>query len=138
MLEDNLKKWASTCGLNSEDIIQQLAHAQPLSPRQLIKKSSPADEDVTDDEEVTFKKGSPSSQRPRALISDDQVVTLKAYYGLNSKPRREELIKISEEIGKKRYFLRIGKWGSIHSRLEWLYKSCTTIKRTTNYAKLFC
>ena len=47
---------------------------------------------------MSSKKG--SLQRPRALISDDQVATLKAYYGLNSKPRREELIKISEEIGE--------------------------------------
>ena len=98
LLEDNLKKWASTCGLSSEDILQQLANARPLSPRQLIRKS---DEDVvtTDDEMPTSKAAKGSSQRPRALISDEQVVTLKAYYGLNPKPRREELIKISEEIG---------------------------------------
>ena len=98
LLEDNLKKWASTCGLSSEDILQQLANSRPLSPRQLIKKS---EEDVvtTDDEMSTSKASKGSSQRPRALISDEQVVTLKAYYSLNPKPRREELIKISEEIG---------------------------------------
>ena len=73
-----------------------MAHAQPLSPGQLIKKSDDVTDDITDDE-MSSKKG--SLQRPRALISDDQVATLKAYYGLNSKPRREELIKISEEIG---------------------------------------
>ena len=97
LLEDNLKKWASTCGLSSEDILQQLAHSQPLSPGQLLKKSDDVTDDITDDE-MSSKKG--SLQRPRALISDDQVATLKAYYGLNSKPRREELIKISEEIGE--------------------------------------
>ena len=98
LLEDNLKKWASTCGLSSEDILQQLANSRPLSPGQLIKKS---EEDVvtTDDEMSTLKAAKSSSQRPRALISDEQVVTLKAYYSLNPKPRREELIKISEEIG---------------------------------------
>ena len=40
-----------------------------------------------------------SSSRPRALISDDQVATLKACYSINPKPRREEILKISEQIG---------------------------------------
>ena len=105
LLEDNLKKWASTCGLSSEDILQQLAQARPLSPGQLMKTS---EEDVginTDDEmtPASKKEANSSSQRPRALISDDQVATLKAYYAINSKPRREELIKISDEIGKWKF-----------------------------------
>ena len=97
LLEDNLKKWASTCGLSSEDILQQLAQARPLSPGQLMKRS---DEDANNTDDETASKKGASSQRPRALISDDQVATLKAYYAINSKPRREELIKISDEIGK--------------------------------------
>ena len=113
LLEDNLKKWASTCGLSTHEILQQLAQAQPLSPGQLMPNNDLDDEDMMElmsDEEVPLKKAnaaasaasnssSSSSSRPRALISDDQVTTLKAYYSINAKPRREELLKISEEIG---------------------------------------
>lgn len=111
LLEDNLKKWASTCGLSTDEILQQLAQAQPLSPAQLLhpKNHQDMDEDMmdlmSDDEVPSMKKASASSSlasnssRPRALISDDQVATLKAYYSINAKPRREELLKLCEEIG---------------------------------------
>ena len=104
LLEDNLKKWASTCGLSTNEILQQLANAQPLSPGQL-KEENDLDTSIGSSSEATLtafeaaavdgKKGS----RPRAMISDEQVATLKAYYAVNPKPRREDLIKISEEIG---------------------------------------
>ena len=109
LLEDNLKKWASTCGLSTDEILQQLAQAQPLSPAQLLhpKNHQDMDEDFMSDDEAlpSMKKASASSSmasnssRPRALISDDQVATLKAYYSINAKPRREELLKLCEEIG---------------------------------------
>ena len=109
LLEDNLKKWASTCGLSTDEILQQLAQAQPLSPAQLLhpKNHQDMDEDFMSDDEAlpSMKKASASasmasnSARPRALISDDQVATLKAYYSINAKPRREELLKLCEEIG---------------------------------------
>ena len=107
LLEDNLKKWASTCGLSTDEILQQLAQAQPLSPAQLLhpKNHQDMDEDFMSDDEAlpSMKKASSSlasnSSRPRALISDDQVATLKAYYSINAKPRREELLKLCEEIG---------------------------------------
>ena len=61
---------------------------------------------MSDDEITPMKKAgaiasatSSSASRPRALISDEQVATLKAYYSINAKPRREELLRISEEIG---------------------------------------
>ena len=103
LLEDNLKKWASKCGLSTNEILQQLAHAQPLSPGQLMVK----DEEPMSSEEDAVSIGGPikrsnstSSSRPRAMISDDQVAILKAYYSINPKPRREDLLKISEDIGQ--------------------------------------
>lgn len=96
LLEDNLKKWASTCGLSTNDILQQLAQAQPLSPGQLMVKTEEETEDEENEDSEASKK---ASGRPRALISDEQVATLKAYYAINPKPRREDLVKISEEIG---------------------------------------
>ena len=99
LLEDNLKKWASTCGLSTNEILQQLANAQPLSPGQL-KEENDLDTSVGSSSEATFEADSKkASGRPRAMISDEQVATLKAYYGVNPKPRREDLINISEEIG---------------------------------------
>ncbi len=63
-------------------------------------------EDLTtepeDDEDMEDLESDLSKQkivRPRALISDEQVATLKAYYALNPKPRREDLTQISDEIG---------------------------------------
>ena len=81
-----------------------------MSPAQLLPKTELMDEDMMDamsDDEITpMKKAgaiasatSSSASRPRALISDEQVATLKAYYSINAKPRREELLRISEEIG---------------------------------------
>lgn len=100
LLEDNLKKWASNCGLSADEVLQQLAHAQPLSPGQLMIKVDPDAANTTDDEASSFTNHvKSSSSRPRALISDEQVASLKAYYSINPKPRREELLKISEEIG---------------------------------------
>lgn len=96
LLEDNLKKWASNCGLSTKDILQQLAAAQPLSPAQLMVKTEDDEQSLADDEEL---QSNDKKTRPRALISDDQVAILKAYYAINSKPRREDLLKISEEIG---------------------------------------
>ena len=92
ILEANLKKWASTCGLSSNEILEKLAHAQPLSPGQL-------EIDESENEALEVIEAKKAGGRPRAMISDDQVSILKAYYSLNSKPRREDLIKISEEIG---------------------------------------
>jgi hypothetical protein len=101
LLEDNLKKWAASSGLSADDILEQFAQSQPLSPGSLLRNH---DDDYTTDEETASspsKKSASSSSasRARAMISDDQVVTLKTYYGINSKPRREELLKISDEIG---------------------------------------
>ena len=103
LLEDNLKKWASTCGLSTNEILQQLANSQPLSPGQL-KEENDLDTSIGSSSEVTLPTFEADSKkasggRPRAMISDEQVATLKAYYGVNPKPRREDLINISEEIG---------------------------------------
>ena len=129
LLEDNLKKWGKEL-LSGNAILQQLAHAQPLSPGQIFSNNSHvgvdsygASEDEEDDEEG-FKNepGNPyqnisssptknqksrplngslgaASSRVRTLISDEQVMVLKGHYNNNSKPKREELQMIADEIG---------------------------------------
>ena len=130
LLEDNLKKWGKEVLLSGNAILEQLAHAQPLSPGQIFSSNSHVGCDsygVSDDEEEDedgFKNehglsyssmsSSPiknqknlklngnvgsSSSRVRTLISDEQVMVLKGHYNNNSKPKREELQLIADEIG---------------------------------------
>ena len=145
LLEDNLRKWGKDL-LSGSAILEQLAHAQPLSPGQIFSSNNDSSrcgndevygsEDEEDDEElVNYEQGgskfssavsSPyssfstafknqksrpignnvsnssasSSSRVRTLISDEQVMVLKGHYNNNSKPKREELQLIADEIGK--------------------------------------
>ena len=121
LLEDNLKKWGKEL-LSGNAILQQLAHAQPLSPGQIFSNNSQvggdlygASEDEDDDEDgIKSMSSSPmknqknrslngnsgaASSRVRTLISDEQVMVLKGHYNNNSKPKREELQMIADEIG---------------------------------------
>ena len=62
-------------------------------------ESEDDDDDDVDGEEPVSKPDTTGSSRVRTMISDDQAAVLKARYSENPKPRREELVKISAEIG---------------------------------------
>ena len=119
LLEDNLKKWGKEF-LSGSRILEQLAHAQPLPPAQIFSSNNRfavegyGSEDEEDEDKhiensdknlstpfnIKGKNNGPvSSSRVRTLISDEQVMVLKGYYNNNSKPKREELQMIADEIG---------------------------------------
>ena len=127
LLEDNLKKWGKEF-LSGNAILEQFAHAQPLSPGQIFSNKDRfgnegyGSEDEEEDEDGIHNEpgtdlanmsssykhqkiqlnGSSvtgSSSRVRTLISDEQVMVLKGHYNNNSKPKREELQLIADEIG---------------------------------------
>ena len=127
LLEDNLKKWGKEF-LSGNAILEQFAHAQPLSPGQIFSNNGRFEndaygsEDEDDEEESSLNElgtkfsnsssqyrnpknkaisntASVSSSRVRTLISDEQVMVLKGHYNNNSKPKREELQMIADEIG---------------------------------------
>ncbi len=112
LLEDNLKKWAATtnAGFSPKDILEQLGHAQPLSPAQLLNQNDEEDEDsdagniflwtdktLENTLTLTLLEG---GKRVRALFTDEQMTILKGCYSANPKPKREELKKLAEDVGQ--------------------------------------
>ena len=68
---------------------------------QIVTESIDDDNDIElnkNDDEWNFSDHE-NSRKPRSTISDNQSAFLKNYYNINPRPKRAELIKISEEIG---------------------------------------